>query len=413
MLLVRFLGIILTLSNVTASAGASVRAMFSPNGGVKDAIVEQIGAAERRIDVAMYSFSDSGIQNALIAAAKNGIEVRLILDDARKRAPIADKMEENGIDVRYVIPVMHHKFALIDGPRGGETVGSNARLITGSANWSSKSDSSYDEDFLIFQDEDEKLISYQSEFDHLWAHAREYGQSLSSESDALERFKDSNTVFTSYNFEIVPSRGNWSFRAMVEAQEGVAGQALVAAMNGAKKSIQVATTHLRRRDFYDALLAAHERGVEVVLVLDQQEFRSGSAEIEESDLHYEEKLAEAGVDVRYKVYMMRWDARHASQMHSKYMIVDGKKVLAGSFNWSSNSEIGSIENLNILKGDVVRDYQSNFENILSYGGDEGFVALLKEVQSQSGNGPCSFEPISLKLVEFAKLRKAFKSTACR
>jgi len=294
-----FLAIAL-LSAQTSLAATDV--LFSPNGGVKSTVALELSQAKRRVDVAMYSFSDKELQSALKATAARGVKVRLILDSAEKRAALATDFENNGVDVRYVVPVMHHKFAIIDGK--GETV-EETTIMSGSANWSSSSDTDYDEDFLIMKGEQSKSDAFQGEFDFIWEHARDFaGAASGGESEeSSERFLDDSTYFTTQNFEVVQRGESWVFRPVVEAQEGVAGAAIVKAIDEAKEEVLVATTHLRRADMYYAMKRALARGVKVNLILDQQEFKGKPTQAAlESDVYYEELLANEGADVRYKLY---------------------------------------------------------------------------------------------------------------
>jgi phosphatidylserine/phosphatidylglycerophosphate/cardiolipin synthase-like enzyme len=400
---------------ITSHALAKTDVLFSPNGGVRSRIIHEMSSAERRIDVAIYSFSDKSVQTALKHAAQNGIKVRLILDSARERAALADDMERSGIDVRYVLPVMHHKFAVIDGKDGVGALSNDATVITGSANWSNSSETEYDEDFLIFAGEQSKTQAFQAEFDHLWEYARDYPGSATSEGSelSLERTETVETLFTSANFSVARSGARWSFRPLVDAEHGVAGSAIVKAINEAQRTLQIATTHLRRRDMYNALQAAAARGVKVELLLDQQEFRGKpGADALESDIYYDELLANEGVDVRYKLYTVVWNAARAKQMHSKYMIVDGQLVLTGSFNWSGNSEVGTFENLNRIVGDLAPSYEANFRNIFARGGDDAASNLLRSIDSEAGLGPCAFDAIAVSYAQFIDIRKAYKLGAC-
>ena len=47
------------------------------------------------------------------------------------------KLEQIGVNVRYVNKIMHHKYVIIDGPRTSLDQAQSTTLITGSANWSS------------------------------------------------------------------------------------------------------------------------------------------------------------------------------------------------------------------------------------------------------------------------------------
>ena len=408
-----YLNIIAVASSITAPVNASVELKFSPNGGVADSIFETLSSATSTVDVALYSFSDRRLQDKLQAIAQNGIRVRLILHGAKSRAPLADKMEAAGIDVRYVTQVMHHKFAIIDYKENT----SGATLITGSANWSSKSDTEYDEDFVIAKGEEALTQSFQAEFDHIWNHARVYGENAESSSRVAQPTPaDSDSVFTSSNFEVYEFGANWVFRPLVEAQDGVAGAAIIAAINEANTSIKIATTHFRRKDIYDALVSAMKnRAVAVELITDQQEFRAERIPaIDPQDLYWDEKLANEGATVLYKTYMVKWSAPQAKQMHSKYIVIDNSKVLSGSFNWSKNSEVGSLENLTPwTDSNIVSSYAANFEAIRSYNGQDGLTGLLGSIGQAQGQGPCNFLPITLTGAQFSDVRKAYAPGACR
>jgi len=394
-------------------AQAEITVQFSPRGGVADTIEERLTSARKTVDVAMYSFSDRRLQEKLIGLAAAGVKIRLILDSARDRAPLADRFEASGIDVRYVLPVMHHKFAVID--FAGE--GAAPILLTGSANWSTKSDTEYDEDFLVVENESDILRAFQAEFDHLWLYARDFeGPAIADDRTPTPPAQSTKHLFTSANFEAYHRAGNWSFRPMVEPQDGVAGRAIVEAIEGASTSIKIATTHFRRPDITAALIRAmNERGVKVTVITDQQEFRGGRIPEDDSNaLYEEEKLAREGASVLYKTYMINWRAPQARQMHSKYVIVDDALVLSGSFNWSKNSEIGSFENLSIwTEASLVAAYVANFEIIRTYDGDGGLATLLAEIAGQEGRGPCLFTPISLTIAQLEDLRRAFRPGSCR
>jgi phosphatidylserine/phosphatidylglycerophosphate/cardiolipin synthase-like enzyme len=51
-------------------------------------------------------------------------------------------------------------------------------------------------------------------------------------------------------------------------------------------------------------------------------------------------------------------------MHDKIMIVDGKVVLTGSFNWSNNAENENNENLLIITStSLATTYENEFQKI--------------------------------------------------
>jgi phosphatidylserine/phosphatidylglycerophosphate/cardiolipin synthase-like enzyme len=56
------------------------------------------------------------------------------------------------------------------------------------------------------------------------------------------------------------------------------------------------------------------------------------------------------------------DAEHAIA-HNKVMVLDGRTVITGSFNFTHQAEAENAENLLILKGhpELARAYRANFE----------------------------------------------------
>jgi phosphatidylserine/phosphatidylglycerophosphate/cardiolipin synthase-like enzyme len=64
------------------TAGASARVQVLTEGAIRAALLERMAAAARgdSIDVAMFYLADSGVTEALLAAARRGVSVRLILD---------------------------------------------------------------------------------------------------------------------------------------------------------------------------------------------------------------------------------------------------------------------------------------------------------------------------------------------
>jgi phosphatidylserine/phosphatidylglycerophosphate/cardiolipin synthase-like enzyme len=64
------------------TAGSSARVQVLTEGAIRAALLEHVAAAGRgdSIDVAMFYLADSGVTEALLAAARRGVSVRLILD---------------------------------------------------------------------------------------------------------------------------------------------------------------------------------------------------------------------------------------------------------------------------------------------------------------------------------------------
>jgi len=138
------------------------RVIFSPKGGSSKELARLIKVAKKEIVAAVYAFSSKYLGQALYAALKRGVKIRIILAgaNARKAYSIDEWLAGEGIEVRYITVKggnMHHKFMLIDGKR----------LISGSYNFTNESEfRNYEA--AIFTNHKGLIQSFTAEFERLW-----------------------------------------------------------------------------------------------------------------------------------------------------------------------------------------------------------------------------------------------------
>ena len=138
------------------------RVLFSPKGGTSKELALLIKAAKEDVAVAAYAFSSKYLGQALSAALKRGVKIRVLLDwdNARKAYSVDEWLAGEGIDIRFIEikrGSMHHKFILIDGKL----------LITGSYNFTNESEFRNHE-AAIFTNNKALIQSFVSEFERLW-----------------------------------------------------------------------------------------------------------------------------------------------------------------------------------------------------------------------------------------------------
>lgn len=420
--------------------------IFSPQpyGGSHNARVsELIDAAQISIDVAMYSFSDNAIYNALEDAVARGVTVRFIFEtaaDDRKKSGAelessrSARLERMGIDVRWVNKIMHHKMAIIDGPRADLGAVDTATLITGSGNWSHGAATRYDENTLFLTGQDELTLRMQKEFNHMWDHARDFaydtslpyiGSTAISESDIADG-ESTHAFFTSDNFSVSGD----TFR--IVTGRNTVSDAMVEAIGNATDSIWVASGHLRSRPISEALIAKKQASpeIDIRVYADSQEYISSwyhgtqldeledclaDATTASQERHCYDKgflfgyqLGDSGIDVRYKYYAFRWHYTYADQMHHKLMIIDGDELWTGSYNQSDNAEHNTFENMLVFEGlpfaDLIAAYEANFLSLWETHRDDGTYAALIETVETASVIPLVFEPMALDHAEVAALK---------
>ncbi|MDP1724275.1 MAG: phospholipase D family protein [Alphaproteobacteria bacterium] len=145
------------------------------------------------------------------------------------------------------------------------------------------------------------------------------------------------------------------------------GDFLVSIFRNAKKSIYVQAYVLSSTPIANALIEAHNAGVEVKVLVDNSQLLVSYSKISSLD----EKDIKVYADV------------NATLAHNKVIIVDEETTITGSYNLSAAADIRNVENLIVIKDpNVTRSYLDNFisryEDCLRYYKKNQLVPDLKE-----------------------------------
>lgn len=131
----------------TAATG-SLQVAFSPWDDVEALVVGAIGAARSEVLVQSYSFTSRPIAQALIAAQRRGVDVRVTVDREQAFSGDASRVPELAaagipvfVEVRYA--AAHNKVMVIDPGLA------DAAVITGSYNWTWSAQNRNAENVLI------------------------------------------------------------------------------------------------------------------------------------------------------------------------------------------------------------------------------------------------------------------------
>lgn len=129
---------------------------------------------------------------------------------------------------------------------------------------------------------------------------------------------------------------------------------LLAELSGARKQVRVAIFMFTDRKILAALRRVHARKVDLVVKYDQ-----GTAERFELMGEMIANLKGAGVEVIPVVF-----EKPRGKMHNKFVVIDRKKVLTGSYNFTVTAAEASYENLVRIESTVIaKRYLDEFKNI--------------------------------------------------
>ena len=151
--------LIVIMCVIPANIKAETEVYFTPSKDCENLIISEIQQAQKNIDIAIYSFTHKRIAKALIKAHKNGISIRLLAQKSGKDSK-AIALFNRGLDVQVnnKYSYLHDKFAIFD----------NARVITGSYNWTRHASNNNSENCLLIKKEDKTIKAYQDRFIKLW-----------------------------------------------------------------------------------------------------------------------------------------------------------------------------------------------------------------------------------------------------
>ncbi len=271
-------------------------------------MVEAIRSSKKNIHLVMFGLSDPAILNAL---AQQQVPKSIYFDPSgslpiQKYIPQAELYSVKGSGL------MHQKILVID----KETV------FIGSANMTTSSLKMHDNLVLGMKN-------------------RRVAQFLSEKAPHTQGYL--HTIVSGQRVEIwlLPDpRGH----AIYECKKKI---------RSAKRTIQIALFTLTHPSLVEELVTAHQRGVDIHVVVDQHAARGAS-------LKAVERLEKAGITVRF--------SRGIQLLHHKFMLIDDATLLTGSANWTKaafQKNNDCIVSLNPLTLDQRRSIKSIWRKIRS------------------------------------------------
>lgn len=293
-------------------------------GGIEDDIAAMINTLTTSLDIAAFEFESRAITDAVLAAHKRGVRVRMVVDNDHARndpASTIAELELAGIpivdDNRSAF--MHNKFMVMDG----------LTVWMGSMNYQYNDMYRNNNNVLMMRS---KAVAdvYTKEFEEMFID-KQFGS----------RSPNTNTLSTTQNGVNI----NVFF-----APENDVLSAIVNEINQAKNNVRFMAFSFTVDEFAQALLERARAGVSVEGV-----FENTGSETAASRL---QTLFCAGLSV--------YQDGNPGVLHHKVFIIDSETVITGSFNFSANAVRSNDENLVIVRDrDIAALYLQEFERVKS------------------------------------------------
>lgn len=318
-------------------------------------VVSLINSTNSTLDMAIYDWNNiPEIINALNKAKARGVTLRVIYD---KRTgdnfyPETEEFVKTLENVRsdeiegsktQTSMLMHNKFIISD----------KKKLLTGSMNFSTTGLSGFNANNIAIINSPEIAEYY----------TKEFNQMFEGKFHKLKENLNSNNVFKA---------GNSILTVYFSPQDKTVENALVPLINNAQNYIYLPVFVITHNSMTNALIKAHNRGVEVKIILDATATRTTHST--------HSILRNAGIPLKTENY--------AGKIHNKSMIIDDKYIVTGSMNFSNSGENKNDENCIIIENpELAKFYKGWFEFIWKKIPDK-FLNFTARPESRESIGSC-------------------------
>lgn len=385
---------ILTLSSLffTQNIKAqSVESYFTPEKYHKkkafDETFKLIEGAKEEVLITVYSWSLAQLKKSLMVALKNGAVVKMVINKGvdKKREKEIEELENfgdqyNGLEVKVAVKSMHEKFIIID----------RKHVINTSANMSAGAKTRYAESFIFFKNYSQMVKSFLTEFRVLWNTSKDIFTRDEKAAEAMSFVKNNlpsyrkNLEFysSSMNFLLTKSKSKkltdigryMSMKRRANAEAWTIRDVIIKNIDQAKNSILCNFNHFFLQGINEALIRAVKRGVDVKLLVDNQEFKGPNGKEMTPkfvktwrEIHGKKKTP----PVRVYFYSLYPNPRMWLLNHNKTIIIDYEienpeeeqtVLITGSYNFSKTAEQGQFDNMVVFKGEQYRDVYKAYRN---------------------------------------------------
>lgn len=290
-------------------------------GGPDVALVAAMNEARLSLDVAVYSMSLESVRDALLAAHRRGVTVRIVMESGNMERSAPQRLTNAGIEIigDRREGLMHNKFVIID----------RAEVWLGSMNLTTSG--TYEENNNLVRIRSTKVAeNYLAEFNEMF------------DDDFFGPDTLANTPNPRLTIDGVVIETYFS-------PDDRVGRRILELLKGAEKSIHFLAFSFTTDDFAETIISKARQGLTVAGVMDEGQFKSNTGG--EFDNFKAASLS---------VYL----DGNPSNMHHKVFIIDQEIVIFGSYNFSASAENKNDENVMIVfDPDFAAQFMAEFERV--------------------------------------------------
>lgn len=307
--------------SVDNSASSITDAQYSSH--LEDTIVKMIDETNTTLDIAVWDNGSAKIITALNNAYGRGVVVRYITSDNALNSALSglnSNIEVLQRDATLTSNVMHNKFIISD----------SNKILSGSMNFGL---GSMEDDYnnIILINDGGLANAYFIEFNEMW------GSTAAAPNLTNSKFGIDKTDNTIHNFTI----GSSAVESYFSPTDQTSSQ-IISSISSADYTCFVSMFTLTHNDIGDALIAAHNNGIEVKIINENESYPGAEFT----------NLQNAGIEIISHETV-------SFDFHHKYAVIDAGHpssdplVITGSHNWTNSAEEEYDENTLIIHDEII------------------------------------------------------------
>jgi len=303
--------------------------------GIDQYVQPVIEAASRTIDVTSFDLNLPSLVNALAAASKRGVSVRVVYDGTNGSLDLNNAATGN-MPFDAIKTLKSAGVALVDGGRSSGLMHDKMVIVDGATlfmgSWNLSYNDTYRNNNNLLKITDPKLIAnYQAKFNELFVD-KHFG------AKAKVKVPNPSLVIDGVTVE----------NYMAPEDEVMAK--LVQYVGTAQKTVHYMIFTYTHDDLANAMIARAKAGVQVEGVIENRGASQGSLV----------PLFCAGMPVKTD--------GNKYTMHHKVIVIDGQTVVTGSFNFTRSADTENDDNVLVIHSPAVAAiYEQEYQKVSSIG----------------------------------------------
>lgn len=300
--------------------------------GIDNNVVPVVEKAQKTIDVTSFDLNLPSFVNAVIAAEKRGVQVRIVYDGKNGSQVLEASRSPTGQDFNAVNMLKDAGVQLVDGGRSNGLMHDKIIIIDSKVlfmgSWNMSYNDTYRNNNNLLEITDPTLIAnYQAKFNELFVN-KAFGTHAKIGAQTQQLTIGGTKVLNYFS-----------------PVDNVMDK-LVGLVNGAQKSVRFMIFTYTDDDLANAMIARYKAGVDVAGVIENRGASQGALV----------PLVCAKVPVKVD--------GNKYTMHHKVIIIDNSIVVTGSFNFTKSADTANDDNVLVIYDPAVaQQYLDEFNRV--------------------------------------------------